>query len=268
MLFVSSDAANVSAILVDEARGTALMSKTKILFLASDPFKTHALALDREVKTITAQIRSAEYRDSLELVSAWAVRPDELQQLLLQHRPHVVHFSGHGTPQKPTNDSRSSQATPNRDLGSSADARSGQLVLMGDGEQPQEVSQEALVDLFSVLKDNIKVVVLNACFTKPQAEAIAEFIGCCIGTNAAIGDEAAIVFSTAFYRALAFGRDVETAFKLGKNELRLRGIREDQIHQLECGPEEHNPAKVILVDPRYPRRLVRSNRRRGGVSPI
>ena len=44
-----------------------------------------------------AKIRSAEYRDTLELVSAWAVRPDDLQQLLLQHQPHVVHFSGHGS---------------------------------------------------------------------------------------------------------------------------------------------------------------------------
>jgi hypothetical protein len=53
------------------------MTKIRILFLASDPFKTQALALDREVKAITAQVRSGEYRDSLDFISAWAVSPGE-----------------------------------------------------------------------------------------------------------------------------------------------------------------------------------------------
>jgi hypothetical protein len=52
--------------------------------------------LDEEIRAVTAQLRSAEYRDALELVSGWAVRPEDLQQLLLQHKPQIVHFSGHG----------------------------------------------------------------------------------------------------------------------------------------------------------------------------
>jgi hypothetical protein len=84
------------------ARGS--MPKIKILFLASDPFKTRALALDEEIRAITAEIRSAEFRDSLDLVSAWAVRPEDLHVLLLQHRPHIVHFSGHGMQNTRTSD--------------------------------------------------------------------------------------------------------------------------------------------------------------------
>jgi hypothetical protein len=58
------------------------MAKTKVLFLASDPFKAQALALDEEIRAITAQVRSAEYRDTLELVSAWAVKPDAQDEQL------------------------------------------------------------------------------------------------------------------------------------------------------------------------------------------
>jgi CHAT domain-containing protein len=199
------------------------MHKVKVLFLASDPFKQSALALDEEIRAITAKFRSAEYRDALELVSSFAVQPGDLQALLLEHRPHVVHFSGHG-----------SQAE--------------QIILKDKDGQPKPVSKEALVDLFDVLRDNIRVVVLNACHTKPQAEAIVQSVDCAIGMNAAIGDDAAILFAAAFYQALGFGRDVETAFKLGKGALKLEGIPEDQT------PELHHrkgvkPAKVFLVDP-------------------
>ena len=33
----------------------------------------------------------------MQLVSRWAVRPDDLLQSFNEHKPHIVHFSGHGT---------------------------------------------------------------------------------------------------------------------------------------------------------------------------
>ena len=68
----------------------------KVLFLAANPTDTARLALDREFKAIRAKIRAAQYRDQIELLSEWAVGHDELSALLMRHRPHVVHFSGHG----------------------------------------------------------------------------------------------------------------------------------------------------------------------------
>jgi hypothetical protein len=244
------------------------MTKVKILFLASDPFKTRALALDQEIREIKSQIRSADYRDMLDLVSEWAVRPGDLQQLLLKHRPHVVHFSGHGTTGAPTDVHAPTYLESERELGTTESKHDAQLVLMGDRGEPQPVSQEALVDLFSVLKRDIRVVVLNACHTKPQAEAIAQVVDCCVGMNAAIGDKAAIVFAAAFYRALGFGQDVQTAYKLGKNELKLKGIAQEQIPELHYRREEVDPAKVVLVDPQQPRRRSQAHPRRGEPSMI
>jgi hypothetical protein len=226
------------------------MAKIKVLFLASDPFKTHSLALDEEIRAITAQIRSADYRDMLDLVSAWAVRPDDLQQLLLQHRPHVVHFSGHGATVTPINCQPPTPLGSGRELVPTESGQNAQLILMGERGEPQPVSQEALVKLFRVLNDNIRLVVLNACHTKPQAAAISQVIDCCIGMNAAIGDKAAIVFAAAFYRALGFGLDVQRAYELGKNALEIEGITEEQTPELHYRREEVDPAKVVLVDPR------------------
>ena len=46
-----------------------------MLFLASNPFEPTRLALDEEVRAITAQIQLAAHRDEFELISGWAVRP-------------------------------------------------------------------------------------------------------------------------------------------------------------------------------------------------
>jgi len=201
------------------------MDKVKILFLAVDPFKQNALGLDEEVRAITARIRAATHRDTLELISAWGVRPDELQTLLLQHQPHVVHFSGHGS-------------------------RAEQLILKAPDGKPMPVSKPALVSLFRALGDNTRVVVLNACHTKPQAEAIAEVIDCTVGMNSEIGDEAATAFGAAFYQALGFGRSVRTAFELGVNAIMLQSILEEMTPELHVGKTAVDPARLFLIKPR------------------
>ena len=94
------------------------------------------------------------------------------------------------------------------------------------------MTKEALVHLFRTLKDNIRLVLLNACSTRPQAEAIAETIDCTIGMRKPIGDDAAIVFAASFYRALGFGRSVKEAFEVGKAALLLEGIPEDKTPEL------------------------------------
>lgn len=71
--------------------------KKRILFLAANPNGTNQLALDEECREIEQKIRAAEHRDSLEMITRWAIRPEDLLQYLNEHKPHVVHFSGHGT---------------------------------------------------------------------------------------------------------------------------------------------------------------------------
>jgi hypothetical protein len=129
------------------------------------------------------------------------VRPDDLLQHLDRHRPHIVHFCGHGT------------------------AR-GELMLVDSYGQSKPVAATALDALFSVFKDEIRLVFLNACYSQVQVEAISHSIDFVVGMNAEIGDRAAIVFAAAFYRALGFGRSVPAAFAQARAALMLEGIPE------------------------------------------
>ena len=183
------------------------MDKIKVLFLSANPVATPKLQLDEEIRQIGIKLRAAEYRDAFDFVPRFAARPDDLLQALLEHKPEIVHFSGHGSAAQ-------------------------QLIFVDDQGNEKPVTKEALVHLFRTLKDNIRLVLLNACSTRPQAEAIAETIDCTIGMRKPIGDEAAIVFAASFYRALGFGRSVKEAFEVGKAALLLESIPEDKTPEL------------------------------------
>lgn len=218
-----NDSSGISESQVRQLSSTVSIVKKQILFLSANPKSSTQLALDEECRQIQQKIRATQHRDSLELITGWAVQPEDLLQYLNQHRPHVVHFSGHGT-------------------------RADEIVLLDKNGDPKRVSAGAIKQLFKTLKDNIRIVVLNACYSRPQAESIIEVIDCAIGMNRAIGDAAAIVFAAAFYQALGFGRSVETAFESGKTALMLEGIAEDHTPELLCR-RGVDPTTVYLIEP-------------------
>lgn len=203
-------------------RGTtrkgSMMSKKNgainILFLASNPRNTPPLQLGEEMHSIDQALLMAQFRDTFSLQQQWAVRTKELSQHFLRHNPNIVHFSGHGN-------------------------NSSEIVLQDDAGDINPVPTHALSSLFSLFKSTIRCVVLNACYSQAQAEAIAEHIECVIGMSRAIDDTSAIVFATAFYRALGHGRHVKDAFEFGCVQIdlqRLRGPDTPQLLALKTDP--------------------------------
>lgn len=211
-----------------------IVRRIKSLFLAANPVDTERLSLDREFREISSKIRASEYRDSIELISVWAVRPDDLIQSLNEYRPQIVHFSGHGS-------------------------SIGEIVLVDELGNVKPISPKALKTLFATLKDNIRVVILNACYSRIQSEAITEVIDCAIGMNTAITDDAAIIFIASFYRALGFGRSVQESFNQGKIAMLLAGLPEENTPELLVKPGV-DANKIILINGRETDENVKSKR--------
>ena len=76
---------------------SAMLPVRKILVLAANPDDTSRLRLDVEVRGIQRSLQLAQERDLFTLTSEWAVRTEDLMQLLVAQQPHIVHFLGHGT---------------------------------------------------------------------------------------------------------------------------------------------------------------------------
>ena len=185
-------------------RSNGRKSHMKILLLAANPLASPRLTIDEEVRAIENKVGSSKLRDAVQFRALWATRPGDLQQALLEEDPAVVHFSGHGG------------------------GTLGLVLHSEDGTDESLVSSAAVAQLFAVLKGNIRLVVLNACYSEEQARAIVEKIDFVVGMAVSIGDDAAVVFAAAFYRGLAYGKSVQTAFDLGLNQLQLMGLKEDE----------------------------------------
>lgn len=181
----------------------------KILIVSANPKDTDKLRLDEEVREIQAALKRANNRSCFEIVTSWAVRVEDLRRALLDHQPTLVHFSGHGS-------------------GSTG------LVLENNSGQLQLVSTESLSRLFKSFQEQVECVLLNACYTQAQAEAIHQHIDYVIGMNRAIGDRAAIEFAIGFYDALGAGRTYEDCFELGCASIDLEGISESETPILKA----------------------------------
>ena len=174
-----------------------------ILFLASNPHDTSRLAIDEELRAIDQKLRLTKFRDVFDIKSHWAVRTSDLQELLLRHKPNIVHFSGHGSALS-------------------------EIILQDNFGANCPVSPQALSNLFSILRSEIRCVVLSVCFSHKQAEAIAKRVDCVVGMTSGISDQAAIIFASAFYQALGYGQSIKTAFDLGCSEIQIEQLGEHE----------------------------------------
>lgn len=192
--------------------------KLTILFLAANPLDTQQLQLDEEVRAIDKALRDTAYRDRFDLRSHWALQYGDLPALLLRYNPHIVHFSGHGSP-------------------------SGELVFSDGAGKSHLAPPDMLADLFNLLRDNIRCVVLNACYSEDQAQGIAQSIDCVVGMSRAVADDAAVKFAAGFYLGLGYGRSVATAFGLGRNSMGATVKGEETTPRLL---DPHNKAASLV----------------------
>ncbi|AUJ69331.1 EamA family transporter [Pseudoalteromonas sp. NC201] len=174
---------------------------TRILILAANPKDTDSLRLGEEVDKIKEGLRRSRCWKDYQVEHYHAPTPTSIRRALLDFEPDIVHFCGHGA----------------GDIGLAFEKEDGNSHL---------ISGEALSGLFKLFSDNVKCVILNACYSEAQANSIVEHIESVIGMKKEIGDEAAIEFAVAIYDALGAGKNIEFAFELGCVALQMANIPE------------------------------------------
>jgi hypothetical protein len=220
------------------------MSKHRILFLAANPSKSSGVALDKECAAIEHELRLTSHRDDFEFRSKWAVTVDEMMRHLGEFEPTIIHFSGHGAA---PDGSGSSAAT--RDIVPAENctaARSG-IYLVGDDGGPQLVTARALTMMIKSAAASARVVVLNACYSDSQAEAVRSVVDCVVGMAGAIHDEAARSFAVGFYRALGNRRSVGNAVDQAVAALAAKGMVDEELPR--CLTRNGVDAHQVILDP-------------------
>jgi hypothetical protein len=173
-------------------------TKMKILFVAADPTDATRLRLTDEFRVIKNELVAATKRADFELaLPALAVRIGDFSKALLDEKPKIVHFSGHG-------------------------ASSGELCFENESGNVETVNPDGIATLFKLSSKYVECVILNACYSEIQAREIVKHINYVVGMNKSIPDPVAIAFSLGFYQALGSGEDIPTAYEYGCAQIQMR----------------------------------------------
>ena len=176
----------------------------KILMMTANPTDTARLFLEKEIVAIKEGLDAASRSKQFEFIVKTKITMTDLRRAMLNESPQIVHFSGHGAGEQG-------------------------ILLEGDSGKTQLVSSDALAGLFELFAETLECVVLNACYSATQADAIARHIPYVIGMSGVISDGAACEFAVAFYDALGAGKDIPFAHKIACNAIQMAGIKEQHL---------------------------------------
>jgi hypothetical protein len=196
-----------------------------ILFLAANPDGTDRLALEREASAIQIELERSGHRDRFAFVTRWAAEPLDLLRELRRLRPTVLHFKGHGDPAQG-------------------------LYFEGPGGRARAVPSTAVRDAIAAAGASVKLVVLSACYSEQQAEALIADVDCVVGMTGAIDEAAAQAFAVGFYGGLGERESVAAAYRQGQAAIRLHGLDGAARPQLKVRAGIDPDQVVLAEDPR------------------
>ncbi len=169
-------------------------------------------------------VRGSKLRDNITIHQSPAADLDSLIEGLNDHRPRIVHFSGHGY-------------------------RGGVAVDHPQVKRPKS----GRVMTFNILSKALaatdtppNVIVLNACESARARSALLPPAQAIVVMQDSISDIAATSFAVKFYAAIAAGQSLQAAFNQGAVAVAEASINEAATPQLIVA-KDINPKKMILT---------------------
>lgn len=199
--------------------------RLRILMLAAS--SEGDLRVGREQAQIRAAVERANHRDLVELDLKTSATTADLLDGLTKFRPHVVHFSGHGSDEL---------VVFEKDVDTH---HSGAVVQAG-----------AFASALGSISDPPLLVLLNSCRSASQIENLVEqVVPFAIGMSDSIHDRDAIRFAARFYASIADGTTIQEAHDLGRAALALDGLPGADLPQLAHAPDVDPRATTLVVPP-------------------
>lgn len=198
--------------------------KLRVLYLTASPAVPGAtpLRVDAEVNNVLRVLRAAKYRDLVDLQHRPAATVEDLQNGLNDHRPHVVHFSGHA--------------------GGGLLFDNASLISAGE----QLVGYKAVARLLAATDHPPSLVVLNACETLEGAEEMLEAAPTVIAMSDTVGDASAAVFATQFYAAIAAAQPIGAAVDQARAMIAIALPDEPDLITV-CAAKDVDPQEIRLI---------------------
>lgn len=166
--------------------------RLRLLVAAATPAAASRTQAGLDLARIRARVDRLGLADRVEVIDRREVDAADLGADLLRHRPHILHFSGHGC------------------------AQDG-IMLEGMGKETTTMDAGALRQMFEHLPVRPHLLVLNGCRSGAQAEALEEAVDSCIGHESHSDDRRSVEFADTLYLNLLQGRSVTQSFEQARS---------------------------------------------------
>jgi hypothetical protein len=190
--------------------------RIRVLFLAADPSDLTRTRLAAEFQVIRDALKRGRLSRRFLLEPVFSTQIRDMNQAVLNFRPHVIQFSGHGSME-------------------------GDLVFENPNEEGRRVGPEDLEAFFAQLAGQVDCVLLNSCFSERQAIMISKYVPYAIGFRKLVSDPAAICFARGFYQFLSAKGTLEGAFESACALLRTEKFSNSVEPILKVHPGSEKP---------------------------
>jgi hypothetical protein len=111
----------------------------------------------------------------------------------------------------------------------------------------QFVSAVAIQQTFGAAGSSVRLVVLDACYSSLQADALLNHVECVVGMSKGIHRDAARSFAIGFYGGLGERESVATAYAQGRAAIALEGLHDEDLSQLRSRSDV-DPEQLVLTE--------------------
>jgi DNA-binding transcriptional regulator GbsR (MarR family) len=201
-----------------------LRTKLKILYLTATPESQAHLRTDAEARLVQEALRGSKYREDIDLIISPAADAQSILNGINDHRPTIVHFSGHG---------------------------GGKDIWLDDGKvvnsKGDSMNFASLADLLGATESPPTLLVLNACDTLYGAEVLLDSVKVVVAMSDSVSDLGAATFAAQFYAAIASAQPISIALRQGRINMKSAMLNDFNLPQMICR-RDVNPKSLILVN--------------------
>lgn len=203
-----------------------IAGKLRVLVLVAEPDDAVRLAAARECDAIREAIEQVRGKAGAEVVARGATRAVQIQRIIAEVRPHILHVSAHGSA-----------------------AKTGELLFEDEAGNGQPLAADTFIEMLRASAGSLVAVVASVCYWAPYAAKLTQLAKFVVATDAEFPYKAAIPFAESFYGEIARGEALGTAFSRAKNDARA-AYPVEGVNRLEAShAHDVEPDKLVLLSP-------------------
>lgn len=169
--------------------------KLRIVVLVAEPDDAVSFAAVRECEAIRDAFETVLGAGGVEVMIRGAARVSQIQRILTELRPHVLHVSAHGS-----------------------EDRKGRLLFEDAAGDGAPLTAQTFVAMLRASAGSLVAVVASVCYWGPYAEELTTLAKFVVATDAELPYQAGVAFARSFYAGVARGEALGPAFVRAKND--------------------------------------------------